>query len=192
MYVCTVYCPSYHKPEVVDGAFQREIQCRADTEYSCESAACCVHDPSVGQPVSGILMSKYVLKEVTINGASGTLRSIHMTLAYWGFVLMSFHLGLHVRAMAAPIVKKMNKAVRVIVRILFLLIAAYGVYAFERRGIGDYLLMRVMFAFFDFSESRVRFLWDYAAVMVLAAAAGYYIQSGMLMIQKRRYKDLAK
>ena len=60
------------------------------------------------QPVSGILMSKYVLKEVTISGASGTLRMIHMTLAYWGFVLMSFHLGLHIRAIAAPFTKKMG------------------------------------------------------------------------------------
>ena len=34
------------------------------------------------QPVSGILMSKHVLKEVTISGASGILRTIHMTLAY--------------------------------------------------------------------------------------------------------------
>ena len=47
------------------------------------------------QPVSGILMSKYVLKDVTISGASGLLRTTHMTLAYWGFILMSFHLGLH-------------------------------------------------------------------------------------------------
>ena len=39
------------------------------------------------QPVSGILMSKYVLKEMAISGASGTLRTIHMTLVYWGFLL---------------------------------------------------------------------------------------------------------
>ena len=52
------------------------------------------------QPVSGILMSKYVLKEVTISGASSVLRTIHMTLAYWGFIMMSFHLGLHIRAIS--------------------------------------------------------------------------------------------
>lgn len=138
------------------------------------------------QPVSGILMSKYVLKEVTISGASGTLRTIHMTLAYWGFVLMSFHLGLHIRAIAAPFTKKMNKTVRTLIAILFLIISAYGVYAFVKRGIGDYLLMKVMFAFFDFGESRVRFLLDYAAVMALVASIGFYIQSGLLRTQNRR------
>ena len=55
------------------------------------------------QPISGILMSKYVLKEVTISGASSVLRTIHMTLAYWGFILMSFHLGLHIRMISARI-----------------------------------------------------------------------------------------
>ena len=135
------------------------------------------------QPVSGILISKYVLKDVTISGASGTLRTIHMTFAYWGFILMSFHLGLHVRAVTLPIAKKMNKLAKMILAILFLIVSLYGVYAFIKRGIGDYLLMKVMFAFFDFGESRVRFLLDYATVMVLAANVGFYIQSGLLGIQ---------
>ena len=138
------------------------------------------------QPISGILMSKYVLKDVTISGASGTLRTIHMTFAYWGFMLMSFHLGLHVRAVTLPIAKKMNKLAKMILAILFLIVSLYGVYAFIKRGIGDYLLMKVMFAFFDFGESRVRFLLDYATVMVLAANVGFYIQSGLLMIQNRK------
>ena len=144
------------------------------------------------QPVSGILMSKYVLKEVAISGVSSTLRSIHMTLAYWGFLMMSVHLGLHIRTVGAIITGHMNQMWKWILRIIFLVIAAYGVYAFMKRGIGDYLLMRVMFAFFDNSESRILFILDYAAVMVLAAGIGYYIQSGMLMLQKRRNKNEAE
>ena len=129
------------------------------------------------QPVSGILMSKYVLREVTISGASATLRTIHMTLAYWGFILMSFHLGLHVKVTTAPFTKKMNKTVKTVLMLMFLIISAYGVYAFVKRGIGDYLLMRVMFALFDISKSKIGFLLDYAAVMVFVANIGFYIQS---------------
>ena len=135
------------------------------------------------QPVSGILMSKYVLKEVTISGASGTLRTIHMTFAYWGFMLMSFHMGLHVRAVSASLTKQMSKSMRAVFTTVFLLISVYGVYAFIKRGIGDYLLMKVMFAFFDFGEARILFLLDYAAVMILVASIGYYLQS--LLINKR-------
>ena len=36
------------------------------------------------QPVSGILMSKYILKNVTLGGTASVMRTIHMTLAYWG------------------------------------------------------------------------------------------------------------
>ena len=46
--------------------------------------------------------------------------------------------------------------------------------------------MKVMFAFFDLDESRVSFLLDYASVMVLIANVGFYIQSGMLRINKRK------
>lgn len=138
------------------------------------------------QPLSGILMSKYVLKEVTIGGATSTLRTIHMTLAYWGFIMMSFHLGLHIRAISAKMKSRMNKGIRTVVTALFLMTALYGIYAFIKRGIGDYLLMRVMFAFFDFSESKIRFLFDYTAVMVLVAEIAFWVQNGLLKISNTR------
>ncbi|MBQ8913268.1 MAG: DUF4405 domain-containing protein [Lachnospiraceae bacterium] len=138
------------------------------------------------QPISGILMSKYILKNVMISGTASTMRKIHMTLAYWGFIMLSFHLGLHIKAMSAKISKYMNKAVRVIIAVLFLLIAAYGVYAFKKRGLGDYLMMKVMFAFFDYKESKVRFLMDYAAIMVLFGELAYLILSALLLIEKKK------
>ena len=55
------------------------------------------------QPVSGVLLSKHILKEVTISGAASTLRTIHMTLSYWGFIILSFHLGLHIRVISAKL-----------------------------------------------------------------------------------------
>lgn len=67
----------------------------------------------------------------------------------------------------------MNKTVRMVITIVFFIISAYGAYAFIKRGISDYLMMKVMFAFFDFGESRVRFMLDYAAVMVLVANVGF-------------------
>ena len=126
-------------------------------------------------------MSKYVLKEVTISGASSVLRTIHMTLSYWGFIMTSFHLGLHIRMISAGMKNHISKAVSTVVTVLFLMIAAYGVYAFIKRGIGDYLLMKVSFAFFDFAESRLGFLLDYAAVMVLVAEIAFWLQNGLLI-----------
>ena len=104
-------------------------------------------------------------------------------------MVMSFHLGLHIRAISAKMKSRMNKAVRTVHTVLFLLIAIYGVYAFIKRGIGDYLLMKEIFVFFDFGESRVRFLLDYAAVMVLAAELAFWVQNGLLMLSSGGLKN---
>ena len=140
------------------------------------------------QPVSGILISKYVLKEVTLSGKSSDLRTIHMTFAYWGFIMVSFHLGLHVRAISTKLKTHWNKMVNVVLTVVFLLIAGYGVNAFIKRGIGDYLLMKVMFAFFDFDESKIRFLLDYASIMVLVAEIAFWLQNILLLIGRRKRK----
>ena len=140
------------------------------------------------QPVSGVLLSKHILKEVTISGAASTLRTIHMTLSYWGFIILSLHLGLHIRVISAKLKGKMNKAVKITFTVLFLLIAAYGVYAFINRGFADYMFMKVMFAFFDPNESKILFFLDYAAVMVLAANIAYWMQRGLLFAGRRKKK----
>lgn len=138
------------------------------------------------QPISGVLMSKYVLKQVTIRGASATLRTIHMTMAYWGFLLMGLHLGMHIWTIMATLKLHVSKRAKIAWTVVVLLISGYGVYAFIKRGIGDYLLMRVMFAFFDFNESKIWFMLDYAAVIVLMACLGHYLLSVLLHMQKRK------
>lgn len=141
------------------------------------------------QPVSGILMSKYVFKSVSISGMSGSLRTLHMTLAYWGFLLMSFHLGLHVRTISAKIRSRMSKAAGTGIAAAFGLISAYGVYAFLKRGIGGYMLMKTRFAFFDFSEPRIFFLLDYITVIVLAAEIAFFVQGALITIGKKRRRS---
>lgn len=132
------------------------------------------------QPVSGILMSKYILKNVTIAGTASVMRTIHMTIAYWGFVMMSFHLGLHVRTISAKVSSGMKPTVKNALSVVFIIIAGYGIYAFIKRGISDYLMMKTAFAFFDLSEPRIWFFLDYIAMMVLFAETGYLIQKGLL------------
>lgn len=44
---------------------------------------------------SGIVMSRHVFSALPINGGMATARVMHLAGSYWGFVLMSVHLGLH-------------------------------------------------------------------------------------------------
>ena len=131
----------------------------------------------LGSMVSGIILSRHVFTFLPEHGGQAIARTVHMLCAYWGFVLMSLHLGLHwnmVVAMARKSAVFQKKAVTWLCRGIAILIAGYGVYAFYKRQIGDYLLSRTMFAFFDYSESLWGFMLDYLAIMGMFLFISYY------------------
>ena len=115
-----------------------------------------------------------------------------MVSAYWGFILMAAHLGFHwnmMMGMAKKLFPKPSAVRKWAGRILALVIAGYGVYAFIKRDIGDYMLLRSHFVFFDYEEPLVFFFLDYMAVMGLFIAAGHYVCTGLRSMgrgQKRK------
>ena len=137
------------------------------------------------QGISGIVMSRQVFSFLNIQQGASSARVIHLLGAYWGFVLMSVHIGLHWNAMLGHINKLMKKSkwLRISARILCAGISAYGVYAFITRHLGDYMLLKTQFVFFDFDEPIILFLLDYAAMMVLFAALGYYLSKLLVKIR---------
>ena len=132
----------------------------------------------IAQPLTGILISKYLYTFIQIDNVSAAARDIHLFLGYWGFVLMAIHLGMHVDMFLTPVLRKRQtgKAFLWISRITTVGISLYGVYAFIRRELPTYLFRQIMFAFFDFEEPLVFFLLDYLAIIVLFAAVGYGIE----------------
>ena len=62
----------------------------------------------------------------------------------------------------------------------------YGIFAVVRRGIGDYMLLKNEFVFFDFSEPLVCFFLDYLAVMGLAVCIGHYFAALLKWYNQRR------
>ena len=141
------------------------------------------------QEIGGIIMSRQVFSFLNIQQGASSARVIHLLGAYWGFVLMSVHIGLHWNAMLGHINKLMKKSkwLRISARILCAGISAYGVYAFITRHLGDYMLLKTQFVFFNFDEPIVLFLLDYAAMMVLFATIGYYLSK---FFGKGRAKNL--
>ena len=61
-----------------------------------------------------------------------------------------------------------------ILRVLVLLISAYGVYAFISRGLVQYMFLQQQFFFFDFDRGYVLFTVDYLSILVLFAAVAHY------------------
>lgn len=137
---------------------------------------------------SGIAMSRYVFRFLDIPVSKAWARGMHMTASYAGFLLMGFHIGLHY-GMIIGMVKKAFSSINIenhdtkkgmaytwILRSMAVWIAAYGVYALYTRKFLDYILQKVMFAFFDYDEPVIYFVLDYAAIMGLMIFISYYLQ----------------
>ena len=113
-------------------------------------------------------MSKHLYTFLPADGVSSVARAIHLPLANWGFVLMSFHAGTHLDTM-------LPKEKKAIILDILAAISIYGIYAFFKRQIPAYMILRLPFAFFDYSEARIFFFADYLSVMVLFATLGFLL-----------------
>lgn len=136
---------------------------------------------------SGIVMSRHVFAALPINGPMATARSMHMAASYWGFVLMSFHLGMHwgmVTGMFGRMFRgrKMPGAATWALRLSAALIAGYGLICFIRKDIASYMFLRNEFVFFDFEQSMLSVILEYAAMMGLWIFAGFYIAKGAVKL----------
>lgn len=123
----------------------------------------------LGSMGSGIVISRHVFAFLPKHGGYELAGKLHMLCAYWGFVLMSLHLGIHWNMLLNMTRKNLrpNRVRTWALRIAGYLFAAYGVIAFVRRNVGRYLLLKSHLVFFDYSEPLVLFLLDYLAVMGL-------------------------
>ena len=96
----------------------------------------------LGLMVSGVILSREVFAFLPIQGGMGFARILHMLASYWGFVLMSVHLGLHwgmVMGMARRLCrKKEGPAARtVVLRLLAAAVCVFGICAFVKNNIAD-------------------------------------------------------
>lgn len=128
--------------------------------------------------ISGITMSRYVFTFIPVNIGMSLARKLHILGAYWGFVLMSFHLGLHWN-MFIGIAKrnerlKNNKAFFRILTVMGALTACYGILVFIKRKLLTYMLLQSEFVFLDYSESVLLFYIDYLSMMGLFIFAVHY------------------
>lgn len=138
---------------------------------------------------SGIVLSRHVFADLDIHASRANARSIHMFCSYWGFVFMSLHFGFHwdmFLGIAKKFTKKKSALRSAVLRVLAAGIAGYGIYAFQKREISSYLMMKIQFAFFDMEESLFAFMTEYLAVMGLFTVVGYYVMFTLKMISKKR------
>ena len=134
----------------------------------------------LGLLVSGIILSRNVFAFLPLSGGLALNRPLHIVSAFWGFVLMAFHLGLHWGmfmgiAKKALKLKQPSRARKILLPIVGAGIAVYGLTVFIRRDLLAYMLVRTQFVFLDFGESIPFFYLDYLAMMGTFIFLAYYI-----------------
>lgn len=125
---------------------------------------------------SGIVMSRYVFSFVKIKGGMMLARRLHILGAYWGFALLSLHLGLHWNMLMGMAKKRLglvkpSKGRAIVLFLAGLTVAVYGLAVFLRRDLPSYMLLQNEFVFMDFAEPKLLFYLDYLAMMGLLSSS---------------------
>lgn len=140
----------------------------------------------LGSAVSGVIISRHALSFLPIGGGRSFGRTLHMLSAYWGFILMSLHLGFHWITMLNLARRITSKPpVKWTLRAVGTAIAGYGVYEFVKREPAQYLFLKTQFVFLDFEEPLLFFVLDYMAIMGLFVFIGHYISVFLRRVGKK-------
>lgn len=119
--------------------------------------------------ISGVIMSRYVFDFLPIRGGRALARRVHILCAYWGFLLMAVHMGMHWDGMKRRMGNTFGKGETEGKRMLSAVgwaVSVYGIYAFYRHEILSFLWMKNEFAIFD-QQSVFFFVMDYLAMIIL-------------------------
>lgn len=133
---------------------------------------------------SGIVMSRYVFAALPIHGPMATARSMHMAASYWGFVLMSIHLGMH-WGMIVGMFRRLLKGRKLPnvsvwgLRLASIVIAGYGLVCFIQKDIASYMFLKNQFVFFNFEQSALSVFIEYIAMMGFWIFASFYMVRGI-------------
>lgn len=127
---------------------------------------------------SGVVMSRYVFDSLPISGGMAAARIMHLSGSYWGFVLMSIHLGLHwgmvVSILRRSVLEERFPLILRGLRLLAVLLAGYGAFCFWQADIVSYMFLKVEFAFIDYEKNGALVLLEYVAMMGLWVFLAYY------------------
>lgn len=134
------------------------------------------------QLYSGITLSRYLFRALPIYRGMALARRLHILGAYWGYLFIGLHLGLHwgtVLKMAKKRFPALGRAHPLVFPAAGLLAAGCGLFVLLKRNLADNLFLRTEFVFLDYGESRLLFLLDYLALMALCVFVSHSLMKGL-------------
>ena len=144
----------------------------------------------LAQMYSGIVMSRHGFAFLPIDGGMAAARRLHILGAYWGFVLMSVHLGLHwnmfLNMAGRRGAGRLPRLSRPALFLAGLAIAAYGLSVFIRRDFPVYMFLRTEFVFLDYDEPVWLFYLDYICLIGFWVFLAHYVSKGLRKVSAHR------
>ena len=132
----------------------------------------------IAQMYSGIVLSRHVFAFLPIESGLAFARRLHILGSYWGFLLMSLHLGLHWNMVLGAVKRKFpvtSQSVHYLSVGIGLAVALYGAWVFVKRDFAVYMFLQSEFVFMDYEEAKVLFYLDYLALMGTCIFVSHYV-----------------
>lgn len=142
----------------------------------------------IGSMISGIIESRYLFTSLNTK-SSYLMNRIHMLSAYWGFVFMSMHLGCHFMMIKAMFNKNKVSLNNLFIKILNIIILLYGVYAFFKMDILNYLFLNDYFFILDDDVSLFLYLLNFMSIMYSIAYITMLIKHNLLSLSFMKKKN---
>jgi len=117
-----------------------------------------------------------------------TLRQIHTTTAYWFWLLIGVHLGLHWGIFTKFIGK--NNSIITVMRILACLFAAFGAWSFFDRDMFSKLFLGFSFDYWPQERPVVLFFAETLSIMGLFVFISYYFMKLNFWLKNRKSKTI--
>lgn len=137
----------------------------------------------IGLMISGIILSHHVFGFLNIGFSFSFARKLHFFTSYWGFVLMSLHIGLHWNMIIVNL-GKISRYKIIALKAFAVLIAVYGVYGLIKHDIVRNLLLLNDYAYFNYEQSAISYFTEYIAIMGLLVFIAYYISKALRLYKK--------
>lgn len=127
----------------------------------------------VGLMVSGLIFATYTPSSIKTADSIDIARIMHLITSYWCFVLLAIHLGVNLGTISNVI--KVKNIYKEIFRLIGILLACYGVFAFMKHNFLSYMFFQQEFVFFDMKQSLMIFLLDYISILSFGTVVGYSV-----------------
>lgn len=140
----------------------------------------------LGMMISSIMIGTGIFGFINV-AATMLGRKLHMLFNSWLFVLVSLHIGLHLKGFFLKINNKMkNSAFEYVYYLFVVLLVCFGIYAFICNGLWKDMFLLNEYKYFNYDKHYLVFYLEYLSIMFSLSIITNNI---FILVRKIKWKD---